>query len=177
MGVVLRSSDIKAYVAMWRYAGHVLGIDHDILPETLEIQEDFMLASMLHQGAPEAISETNTREFISAFARRFATALRVVPADTMQVFFEQVTRHLNGMEYTTGMQLDDLGAGHWSIVLTRFLGWTVGTLAVRYTFGLGESAMFNLNTWGIRRQLKARGVPIGHAAGSGGVAPGQQSHL
>ena len=51
MGVVLRSSDIKAYVAMWRYAGHVLGIDHDILPETLEMQEDFMLASMLHQGA------------------------------------------------------------------------------------------------------------------------------
>ena len=50
MGVVLHATDIRAYVHMWRYAGHVLGIAPELLPESLEDQEAFMLASMLHQA-------------------------------------------------------------------------------------------------------------------------------
>merc|ERR1719336_1780136 len=57
MGVVLSSWDIKCYVHLWRYAGYVLGIVDELLPKSLEDQEEFMLCSMLHQGVPEMIPE------------------------------------------------------------------------------------------------------------------------
>ena len=167
MGVVLSSGDIVAYTAMWRYAGHVLGIEDALCPTSLEQQEEFMLASMLHQGAPQHISAANTKEFIGAFARQFAKPLPFIGANTMQEFFEQVTMHLNGMDYITGMQLENKGGGHWAVKLTKFLGFSVGTLFTRFTLGVGEELLFRLHTWGIRRELSRRGVPTGHAAGTG----------
>jgi hypothetical protein len=53
MSVILSHEDIEAHVHMWRYAGHVLGIEEELLPRSLEDQEEFMLASMLHQGREE----------------------------------------------------------------------------------------------------------------------------
>ena len=49
LGIVLSQPDAEAYVHMWRYAGHVLGIAGELLPRSLADQEEFMLAAMLHQ--------------------------------------------------------------------------------------------------------------------------------
>ena len=62
MGVVLSSADLDAYVHMWRYAGHVLGIDEALCPRSLEEQEEFMRASMLHQGDPDSIGGAGTEK-------------------------------------------------------------------------------------------------------------------
>ena len=40
MGIFLTANDIDAYTHMWRYAGHVLGIHSDLLPESVEVQEE-----------------------------------------------------------------------------------------------------------------------------------------
>ena len=57
---------------------YVLGIDDYLLPVTLEYQEEFMLASMLHQGVPDNMPETATKSFIQAFADQASKNMKVV---------------------------------------------------------------------------------------------------
>lgn len=166
MGVVFPSADIACYVQMWRYAGHVLGISEELLPVTVEDQEEFMLCSMLHQGSPETINSEKTKQFIDAFAQAASKYARgVLPLGVMRTYMHQLTRYLNGNEYIEGMGFDDLGDGHWSLRLTRSVGYLFGTLLPRLP--LGEAALFHLHTRMLRGQLKRRGTPVGHAAGSG----------
>lgn len=166
MEVVLSEWDIKCYVQMWRYAGHILGISDPLLPETLEDQEEFMLCSMLHQGVPEAINGPATKKFIDAFAKDASTQTRgMIPSWAVQSFLYQMTRYLNGEDYISGMGIENLGNRHWSIVLIRTLGRVFGTVIPRMP--LGESALVRLHTRNLRNQLKRRGTPIGHGAGSG----------
>jgi hypothetical protein len=166
MAVVLSQRDIECYVHMWRYAGHVLGICDELLPKTLEDQEEFMLSSMIHQGAPDAIPGAKTKEFMDAFAQKASHGTRgVVSFERIQDFLYQMTRFLVGNDYTTGMEIEDLGNWHWSVCLVRTLGFSFGTVLPRLPFG--ETLLFNSHTKQVRAQLNKRGTPIGHAAGSG----------
>eukprot|EP00931_Biecheleriopsis_adriatica_P041213 TRINITY_DN23586_c0_g1_i4.p1 TRINITY_DN23586_c0_g1~~TRINITY_DN23586_c0_g1_i4.p1 ORF type:complete len:416 (-),score=61.61 TRINITY_DN23586_c0_g1_i4:70-1317(-) len=170
MGILLSAWDIQCYVHMWRYAGHVLGILDELLPTTLEEQEEFMLCSMLHQGAPEAINGPKTKEFIAAFAKDACRQTRgALPAKAVQTFLNQMTRYLNGSDYVTGMEIEDLGDWHWSVQLIYLLGFVFGTAVPRIP--LGEEALFRLHTRNLRRQLRLRGTPTGHGAGSGAGTP------
>lgn len=165
MGVVLSSWDIKCYVQMWRYAGYVLGIVDDLLPETLEDQEEFMLCSMLHQGAPDLIRGGPLKDFIRAFSSKAnRNSYGILPTNIVQTFLEQMTRHLNGIDYVS-LDTENLGDRHWTVRLIRALGWSFGTVLPRLPFM--ETALFHLHTSQIRKALKKRGTPTGHAAGSG----------
>jgi hypothetical protein len=167
MGVVLSSHDINAYVQMWRYAGFVLGIKEELLPERLEDQEEFMLCSMLHQGVPEIIPGKPVKEFIYAFsARANRRTFGMVPAGTVQTFLEQMTRFMNGEDVVQTMEIEDFGESHWSVRLIRALGWSFGTFLPR-NVPFMESALYHLHTSRVRAELRRRGTPIGHGAGTG----------
>jgi len=167
MGIRFSSNDIDCYVQMWRYAGYVLGIDDYLLPVTLEYQEEFMLASMLHQGVPENIPEDATKNFIQAFADQFSKNTKgIVPASMLQTYLVQMVRYLNGNDYTSGMNIEDLGDYHWTVLLTKSFGYFFGTVIPGYV-PFGESMLFNLHTHGLREKLRQRGTPIGHGAGTG----------
>jgi len=166
MGIVLSSHDIRCYVHMWRYAGHVLGICEDLLPKSVEDQEEFMLCSMLHQGCPDIIPGSATKDFIDAFVQKAnRETFGLLPLGMTQTFLQQMTRFLNGSDYTTGMEIEDLGDWHWSVLLIRLVGFSLGTVVPRLP--LGEEALFRLNTLQVRRALRQRGTPTGHGAGSG----------
>lgn len=166
MGVVLSEYDISCYVHMWRYAGYVLGICDELLPTTIEDQEEFMLCSMLHQGSPDTIPGKDTKKFIDAFVAQFSKGSKgLVPFNQMQTFLYQMTVYLNGRDYTTGMQIDDLGNWHWSVCLIRTLGFMFGTVMPRLP--LGEELLFRLNSGMVKKELARRGTPTGHAAGTG----------
>ncbi len=167
MGIRFSSSDIDCYVQMWRYAGYVLGIQDALLPVTLECQEEFMLAAMLHQGVPDNIPEEKTILFIQAFSNDFSRKSNgIVPASILQTYLVQMVRHLNGNDYTSGMHIEDLGDYHWTVLLTRFLGKTFGDFVPNWV-PFGETLLFNLHNKGLRETLRRRGTPIGHAAGTG----------
>jgi len=166
MGVVLSSWDIQCYVHMWRYAGYVLGIRDELLPVTLEDQEQFMLCSMLHQGAPDKIPVGPLQKFISAFSERAnRDSFGMMPATMIQTFLEQMTRHLNGVEYLGKSGIEDHGDHHWTVRLIRALGWSFGTVLPRLPFM--ETALFKLHTSRVRAALRKRGTPLGHGAGTG----------
>lgn len=167
MGIFLSRTDIDAYIHMWRYAGHVLGIADNLLPVSLEDQEEFMLASMLHQGSPESMKEAGTKKFIDAFAKSGAAATGI-GFGVLQTYLYQMVRYLNGAEFITGTNIPDLGDWHWAPLLTWFFGVILGTLVPMVPFG--ERALVRLHTRRLRNRLekrKARGTPLGHAPGTG----------
>lgn len=150
--------------------GYVLGIREELLPESLEEQEEFMLSSMLHQGCPEVIEEAGLKRFIDAFARQGSKATQgVVPFSVVQSFLYQMTVYLNSGEYMSGAKIEDRGPGHWSVRLVRLLGWLHGTLLPRLP--LGERLLFRFHTSVLRRDLARRGTPTGHGAGTGKRVP------
>lgn len=174
MNVILSSQDIDAYVHMWRYAGYLLGISEELLPTCIEDQEEFMLCSMLHQGVPDWIDSEKTKRFIDTFANAAKKQSRgIVPFSAAQTFLYQMTRYLNGNDYTSGMGIEDLSDNHWSVRFIRTLGFLMGTVLPR-RMPLGEAALFHLHTSNVRKQLRRRGTPTGHAAGSGADTRGSQ---
>lgn len=171
MGIHWSRDDCDAYVQMWRYAGHILGIVDDLLPRTIADMEEFMHASMLHQGAPEAIEGPKIRAFVDEFAAKANKDSRgIVPFTAAQSFLYQTIVYLNGKEYTSGMGIEDLGPSHWAVRLVHATGFVFGTLVPRY-IPLGEEVMFRAHTFGIRRALARRGTPTGHGAGTGKEPP------
>lgn len=166
MSIVLSSWDIKCYVHMWRYAGYVLGIVDDLLPETLEDQEEFMLCSMIHQGVPDEVEAKPVKDFISAFSKAGSKGSRgLLPQSMLQVFLEQMTRHMNGMDYISTWGIEDCGERHWAVLLIRSLGWCIGTVLPRLPYM--ESALARLHAGRLRTKLRRRGTPTGHGAGTG----------
>ena len=51
MGIRLDRAQIDSFVLLWRYAGHVLGIDPALLPTTIEEQQAFYLVELQAPGA------------------------------------------------------------------------------------------------------------------------------
>jgi hypothetical protein len=168
MNIVLSSYDIQCFVHMWRYAGYVLGIHDDLLPKTIEDQEEFMLCGMLHQGVPEWMNADKLKQFIDTFAKQGSDAVKVVSYETFQTFLYQITVYLNGNDHLGDFGIEDRGDSHWSVRMIKTLGFIHGTLIPRLPFG--ESALFHLHSRNMRKLLDARtggGIPQGHGAGTG----------
>ena len=164
MGVVLSTVDIQSYAMMWRYCGHVLGIVPELCPSSLEEQEEFMMASMKHQGDPDSIH--GLERFVRPFGQDMDRASRGwLGADRATDFLLQMVVHLNGRDYVPGLS-DGIG-GHWAPRLVHAVGYLVGTVLPRLPGG--ESFLFTLHTSRIRRMLdrRRRREAMGHGAGSG----------
>merc|ERR1712110_579442 len=107
---------------------------------------------------PDLLPADPVKNFISAFAEKAnKDSMGLVPASVVMCFLEQMTRHLNGTDFTSTLEIEDFGEGHWAVRLTRFFGWSVGTLLPRLPFM--ESALFRFLTANIRRHLARRGTP------------------
>lgn len=124
MGVKFSDAELASFTLMWRYAGYVLGIDDALLPRTLDEQRELFYASVLHQGRPEKVPR-ETKTLLDAVARD-ATVRAPALYLAAQRFIHQSCRWLSGNEYVTGMELDDLGDRHWSILALRASGAASG---------------------------------------------------
>merc|ERR1712046_552876 len=134
------------------------------------------MAAMLHQGRPDHIPDQPTKEFIRAFAKQGSRGTKGwVSETTIHTYLCQMVRYLNGNEYTKGAKFEDLGDWHWSVLLTKTMGWTFGTVIPRLPFG--EEMMYRAHTKELRRRLAKRGTPTGHAAGSGSDISTDQGSL
>lgn len=126
MGVRFDDAELASFNLMWRYAGHVLGIDHALLPRTLDEQRELFYASVKHQGRPEKIPP-ETKTLIDAVARD-ATVKTPAIYPAARRFLRQSCRWLSGNDYVTGMQLTDEGDRDWTILALRATGIASGLL-------------------------------------------------
>ncbi len=145
LGIRLERAQIDSFVLLWRYAGHVLGIDAALLPETIEDQQAFYLSSCKHQVHPDKVNPA-TKTLLDAVAKQ----AKVVPYPIAQTFLHQVTRYLSGNDYIAGMQLDDRG-DYVGLRGLRALG-RIASFTHRYV-PFGERILYNAGRRVYRREL------------------------
>lgn len=149
LGIRLERDEIDSFLLLWRYAGHVLGIDEALLPKTIEEQQAFFLASLKHQAKPEKLSE-DIKRILDEVAETAHRQSRIVPYGVARTFLHQVTRYLSGNDYVTGMKIEDRG-DYWGLRAFRGLGrafWLVH----RYVPG-GERLLYAAGAREYRREL------------------------
>jgi hypothetical protein len=145
MGIRLDRAQIDSFVLLWRYAGHVLGIDAALLPATIEEQQAFYLSSCKHQVRPDRVTP-QTKTLIDAVAKQ----AKLVPYPIAQTFLHQVTRYLSGNDYIVGMQLDDLG-DYYGLRGLRYLGRAFSFAHRHLPFG--ERVLYSAGLRLYRREL------------------------
>lgn len=148
LGVTLERDEIDSFLLLWRYAGHVLGIDEKLLPTTIEEQQAFFLASLKHQARPDKLSE-QVKCVLDEVALSANRQTRI-PYGVAQTFLHQITRYLSGNDYVTGMKIEDKG-DYWGIRLFRGLG-RVFSLIHRHVPG-GERLLYAAGAHAFRREL------------------------
>jgi hypothetical protein len=148
LGIRLERDEIDSFLLLWRYAGHVLGIADALLPQSIEEQQAFFLASLKHQAKPEKLSEDIKRilDEVALAANKQAK----VPFPVAQNFLHQITRYLSGNDYVTGMKITDKG-DYWGIRAFRGLGASFW-LVHRYLPG-GERLLYAIGAGLFRREL------------------------
>lgn len=148
LGIRLEREEIDSFLLLWRYAGYVLGIDEGLLPQTIEEQQAFFLASLKHQAKPDKLSE-QTKCILDEVAQKAHKDTRI-PYGMARTFLHQITRYLSGNDYVTGMKIEDKG-DYWGIRVFRGLGrgfWLVH----RYLPG-GERLLYAAGAMQYRREL------------------------
>ena len=101
MGIHPTEDEIKDYIALFRYLGHLLGVPQDLFDTTARAQE-IMQAMMEHESQPTATSQTVARNFIQTI-----TSTR--PHKLSNGFVAAGARCMNGDELC-----DKLGIQHAS---------------------------------------------------------------
>jgi len=129
LGIRLDRAQIDSFLLLWRYAGHVLGIDTALLPTTIEEQQAFYLSSCKHQVRPDKVMP-QTKTLLDAVARE----AKLVPYPIAQTFLHQITRYLAGSDYITGMELADRG-DYVGVRGLRYLGRAVSFAHDHLPFG------------------------------------------
>lgn len=148
LGIRLGRSEIDSFILLWRYAGHVLGIEEALLPKSVEDQQAFFLSSCKHQAKPDRLTEDPKRvlDEVARLARKQAK----VPFPVAQTFLHQITRHLSGSDYVTGMKIEDRGE-YWGIRAARRLGRSFHFVHRRVP--AGERALYALGARELSRRL------------------------
>lgn len=120
LGVRLRDEDVESYIHMWRYGGYLLGIEDELLPDSIHDQQAFFLSSLKHSAQPEKLSPA-TKLVLDNVAKTFSGGETFLYPH-MRQFLHQSCRYLSGNEYVTGMEIEDLGDDFWALRLLRGLG-------------------------------------------------------
>ena len=99
MGVRLSDEEIDAHFALWRYAGHVLGIQDFLLPETFEQEIEQFGPMLKHQARPDSSFGAATR-ILDEIADKSP-----LPQAISRDFLYQVTAFLVGEELVAGLDI------------------------------------------------------------------------
>jgi len=154
---------------MWKYAGHVLGIEEDLLPDSLEDQEEFFLASCISEAHPETIP-VQVKSVLDAMAKDAnKNTYGLIPYEIARQQLHQLTRYLSGNEYCSGMQIEDLGDNHWSILVAYGMGRATSIMTHYLPFG--EPIVRNWNLFMTKRMIDQHERSKGKLASGINVAP------
>ena len=164
MGVYLTERERENFLHMWRYAAFVMGIDEDILPESLADQAEFFDASCAAEADPDWIPP-QTKIVLDAIARDVnKDTWNMVSYETAQTFLHQLTRYLSGSQWCTGMQIEDLGDSHWAV---RWM-WAIGRVTdfMGHYVPLGDELLARINFVHVRRLMAQEHVKPGEVVGA-----------
>ncbi len=93
LGVHLSDDDLRAHHHMWRYVGHVIGIDDRLLTASLEDERELWSALVAHQTFPELFGERYMKVMVDTIGGL------VGASDGRKGFIRQLTLHLSGPDW------------------------------------------------------------------------------
>ena len=128
LGIQIGEKERNAYFVMWQYAGRLLGIDEDVLPDSLRDQADFFFASQ-HSANPEEIPKSVLRTIDGVSEKMTSTPLGyLISRQDLNTFLEQLTVYLSGSDWVVGLGLKSLGESWLPLRVSRGAGWVLSTL-------------------------------------------------
>ncbi len=101
MGVRLTDDEIESHFHLWRYAGHVLGINDTWLPKSFEQEIAQFLPMLKHQAQPKK-GAVGARVILDEIADKGPA---FIPQPMRRHFFYQVTAHLVGDDLMEGLRI------------------------------------------------------------------------
>ena len=150
MGVKLKEKELLSYNLLWRYAGFVLGIDEDLLPNTIQDQQAFFIASLKHQARPEKM-KPQTKKLLDDVADMAAKQNPWLPRSMVQKFLHQICRWLSGDDYVTGMELENAGE-YWALKALKLSGQI--TRFTYYYVPKGDRVLYALGAGAYKAHLQ-----------------------
>ena len=136
LGIQIGEKERNAYFVMWQYAGRLLGIDEDVLPNSLRDQADFFFASQRHSANPEQIPKSVLRTIDGVSEKMTSTPLGyLISPQDLNTFLEQLTVYLSGSDWVVGLGLKSLG--EFLATSTSFSRSRLGTIYVDEDAHLG----------------------------------------
>ncbi len=101
MGVRLTDAEIESHFQLWRYAGHVLGINEAWLPRSFEQEIAQFLPMLKHQAQPKK-GMVGARAILDEIADKGPA---FIPQPVRRHFLYQVTAHLVGNDLMEGLRI------------------------------------------------------------------------
>lgn len=101
MGVRLTDEEIDSHFHLWRYAGHVLGLNDTWLPKSFEQEIAQFLPMLKHQAQPKK-GMVGARAILDEIADKGPS---FISQRTRRRFFYQVTAHMVGNDLMEGLRI------------------------------------------------------------------------
>ncbi len=154
MGIQLTDEQIASHHLLWRWAGHVLGIQDDLLTATFDEEAAQYPLMLKHQARPLECSS-----YAKTILDEVASGARRVPKATARRFLHQVTLYLIGDELAAGLEIKPQPR-YWGVPALRLAGWLWSTVHNRVPGG--EAFLYRGGSKKFREGLKAsnKSAPI-----------------
>ena len=131
LGLPLARADEEAYLHSWNVAGHILGIERELMAETME-EADALFSGMQARGRDDWRSKPGPSDPRPKFGNALMQSMaNVIPLRALQSFPTLLTRHLCGRATSQDLGLD--GPMSWlsqllfagSMLFVRVIDWLV----------------------------------------------------
>jgi len=149
LGIRFSEDELESYILLWRYVGYVIGINENLLPSSVEDQQDFYLASSKHQAKPEKLTPA-LKAVLDDVAKKANKRTKILPFFVVQKFLHQVTRHFSGDDYVAGMEILP-ERSYWGLKALK--GFATGFYAIANYVPGGRWALYNGGLFAFSRML------------------------
>lgn len=159
IGIRLPDSDVASFMLMWKYAGYLLGIVDELLPDSLADQQEFFMASMLHEVLPMG---SGPREIMDGVATKASKELGL-PRAPIQRYLYQMTQYMTGNEYMKALNIEDEGPLYFGRLITVMSASLTNIIDQYVPFG--ARVLYSINMIRLNRRFQSKDLQTaGHRA-------------
>jgi len=169
MGVRMTDQQIESHHLLWRYAGHVMGINDELLTTSFEQEIELFLACLKHQGHPKQ-APVEARLILDEVAQKAWP----LPPPLVKNFLYQATSYLSGREYVEGLQLTH-NDHYLGLKLLRGAGKGITVVHNRIPFG--EPLLYRAGVQQFKHRLRVMNKASGSTPKKSSGPPGLRKAL
>jgi hypothetical protein len=162
LGVYLTHEDVESHLLLWRYVGHTLGVEPELLNNffhDFDAQRRFFHASTLLMGDD---CEKAGQEIVTSFQTNAAKLSRstygIIPPAAIFNFMMSIMIHLGGEEYMRKLPgIEEYNGSSWSVAAIKVTGGVASFIDRYVPFGTRILSYLNICLARTSAKRKGRG--------------------